>query len=506
MRRISETELADLGAAFGVTVTDAEAPRLTEQVNDLLEDLARIDDVPAGSDAAAGGDRDWRRPETDPHGAISVRCHVPPTADHDGRLADVTVGLKDIVALGGVPMACGSEVMAGFVPGSDATVVERLRAAGATITHKTSLDEFAGAPHGVTGRGGAITNPFDGDRVAGGSSGGSAVAVATGEVDVALGTDTGGSIRIPAAFCGTVGLKPTYGLVPLRGVVENTYTLDHVGPLSRSVADAARTLEALAGTDERDPASLQAAGREGYRVGGYVDAVEDSPAPEDLVVAALEDGFGDGVSDGVAEATSALLDRLADAGATVRTVSVPHFEYGAAIKNCLSFAEMVTHWRAGGAPYRRGGVVDEGYQTGLARRGTAASRELGEFYKRKLLAGAALIEGTNGRWYTRAQATREVLREEVDAALDGVDALAFPTLPDVAPRIEDAFDVEIDYARNTRAANVTRHPAITLPNGAVDGLPVGVQLLAPAFDEAGLLGAAATVAGHTDPLPTRRND
>lgn len=502
MQPISKPELIELGAQFNIDISETEAASLRDRVNTVVSELSGIDEIPTNTTVENTGDRSWHEPTTDPYNAISTVCHVPPAQNHDGRLSDLTVGVKDIIAMAGIPMECASEVMRGFIPGFDATVVTRLRNAGATITLKTNLDEFAGAPHGVTGRSGPITNPYDEERVAGGSSSGSSVAVALGDVDMALGTDTGGSVRIPAAFCGTVGLKPTYGLVPLHGVVENTYTLDHIGPVTRTVEETAQALEVMAGKDTADPASLQAAGREAYRVGGYVDAVENPPTCSDTEIGVLTDGFGDEVSDAITEQTYALINQLEDAGVTVRPVSVDYFSHGKAIKNCLSFAEMATHWRAGGAAYRRGGGVDEHLQTSLAHFGEAASNELNKFYKSKLLAGATLIDSMDGQWYTRAQAAREVLRAEFEEVLADVDALVLPTMPDVAPRVENAFDVEMDYSRNVRAANVTRLPAITVPNGTVDGLPVGVQLMGDAFGEAELLGIATIVEEHaTTPSP-----
>ncbi|MFC7157209.1 amidase [Halomarina halobia] len=496
MKRVSERELSGLGEAFDVAVRDEERAELRDQVNSMLADLDAIDNVPVTQGGIDVTDRSWSDPEDDPHNAFSVRCRVSPTGGDDGPLAGERVGVKDIIAVAGVPMECASEVMQGFVPGVDATVVRRMLDSGATITAKTNLDEFAGAPHGVTASDGPTTNPYDGDRLAGGSSSGSAVAVALDEVDIALGTDTGGSIRIPAAFCGLVGYKPTYGLVPLSGIIENTYTQDHVGPLSTSIEETARVLEAMAGVDPADPASLQAAGRSEYRVGGYVDAVEAPPSLDDLELGILEQGTGNGIDDEVTERTRETVDRLRDTGASVRRVSVDHFAYGKAIKNCLSFAEMAAHWRAGGAPYRRGGRVDPGFQVSLARRASAGSGELGTFYKSKLLAGAKLIRDLNGRPYTRAQLARERLRSEFDDALADVDAIVLPTVPSVAPRVEDAFEPEFDYARNTRAANVTRLPAVTLPNGAVDGLPVGLQLVGRAFEDDLLLSIAASIEPH----------
>ncbi|MFB6122205.1 MAG: amidase [Haloferacaceae archaeon] len=498
MRTLTTDELAALGDRFGVDVDEAELDTLREMVNENLATLDAVDDVPLDGHDDGGKARTWERATDDPYNAIATRCHVPPTADAGDSLAGATVGLKDTIAVAGVPMECASAVMRGYVPGRDATVVSRLREAGATITAKTNLDEFASSARGTTGADGPVRNPVDPERTAGGSSGGSAVAVATDEVDVTLGTDTGGSTRIPASFCGVVGVKPTWGLVPGRGVVENTYTQDHVGPMTSTVADAARVLEAVAGPDEGDPASLQAAGREQYRVGGYVDAAVDPPALADLTLGVLDEGFGEGVTDRVVTSVEGAVATLEDTGATTERVSVDYFHAGPAIKNLLSFTELAAHWRAGGAPYRRGGGVDEGYQAALAARSAAKSGELGQFYKSKLLAGARIIEAHDGVPYTRAQAAREVYREAFEAALADVDALVTPTMPDVAPRIADAADPGFDYIRNTLAADVTRLPAISLPGLSADGLPVGVQLMGEAFADADLFGVAAAVAPHLD--------
>jgi amidase/aspartyl-tRNA(Asn)/glutamyl-tRNA(Gln) amidotransferase subunit A len=493
MRQLSTDELVRLGREFGVDVGETEAEALCEQVNGMLASLDAIDDLPVWSsgDDDETGARTWREPEDDPHNALAVECHVPPTGE--GLLDGTSVGIKDIVAVAGVPMECGSATMRGYVPRIDATVVDRVRAAGAVITAKTNLDEFAGSARGTTSRDSPIRNPHDPERTAGGSSGGSAVAVANEQVDVALGTDTGGSIRIPASFCGVVGVKPTYGLVPISGIVENTYTQDHVGPLSTTVAESARVLEAMAGKDPTDPGSMAAAGRDDYRVGEFVSAVENAPEVADLAVGVLEEGFGDGVAPAVEERTDAALDAVEDAGASVTPVSVEEFEFGPAIKNILSFTELATHWRAGGAPYRRGGVVDEGYQAALARRANSSSGELSAFYRSKLLAGAQLVDAHDGRHYVRAQAAREPVLEAFTDAFEDVDVLAMPTMPDVAPPLADAADPGFDYARNTRIADVTRLPAVTLPNGDVDGLPVGFQLMGPLFGDDHLLAAAASV-------------
>lgn len=498
METLSRDELEELAAAFGVGLPDAQAETVRDLVNDFLAPLDEIEEVGTPADRSGEtGERSWRRPDpgTDPHGAVAHRCDVPSAGD--GPLSGMEMGVKEIVSVAGVPMECGSDVMRGFVPGRDAAVVERLREAGARLTATLACDEFAGSARGTTGSGGPVRNPHDPERTASGSSGGSAAAVAEGTVDAALGSDTGGSIRMPAAVCGVVGLKPTHGLVPLAGVVENTYTQDHVGPLAPSVADCARVLDAIAGKTPDDPGSMAAAGRDTYRVGGYAEAAADPPAAADLTLAVVEEGMGEEVRTEVVDRTTAALDLLEDAGATVERVSVPEYDRTAVVKNLLSLSELAAHWRAGGAPYRRGGVVDPGYQDALHARTRAHPDRLGAFYRSKLLAGARLLE-RGGRLYTRAQAARETVREAFEDALDGADALVAPSMPDVAPRIEDVADPGFDWSLNTRPADVTRQPALSLPAGRVDAMPVGLHLQTAAFEEASLLGVAARVEATLD--------
>lgn len=490
MRRVSTAELEELGEAFGIELDNAVVDDVGDRVNRWLDRLGGLDDLTSGKNQRTG-ERQWADPSTDRLNAISVECDVSPR--RSGSLSGVSVGVKDIIAVAGVPMQCASRVMQGYIPGFDAAVVERLLKEGASITMKTNLDEFAASGSGTTSESGPIRNPHDVERTAGGSSGGSAAAVGAGLVDTALGTDTGGSIRIPASFCGIVGLKPTYGLVPLHGIVENTYTQDHVGPMTPTVGAAARILDAVAGVDDRDPGSLQAAGRAGYQVGGYADSVENPPAFDSITLGVLDEGFGDGIADGVSERCQAIIETLETSGVRVETVSVQHFDRATAIKDTLSLVELAAHWRAGGAQYRRGGIVDEGYQVALASRRRAKSRAMGAHYASKLLAGAWVIDAHDGQPYVKAQLAREVLRQEFESALAGVDAVCLPTMPEVAPRIEDADDPDFDYGRNTRPADVTRLPAITVPAGTKDGLPIGFQLMGDGFDEATILGIAGRI-------------
>jgi len=487
---LSVTDVRRLAERLDLRIRDGEIHDVRETVATLLEGAADIHGLPVRTGSNATNRSDWWRPKEAPYNAIVTRCEVPPTGS--GPLDGVSAGIKDAITVGGVPMGAGSDVMRGFVPARDATVVRRLRAAGATVAAKTNLDEFAGSARGTTSAAGPVRNPHDPEHTAGGSSGGSAVAVATGAVDVALGSDTGGSVRIPASFCGVVGLKPTYGLVPLTGAVENTYSQDTIGPMTATVTDAATVLDAIAGRDSADFASLTGAGRAEYAVEEYRDRVDSATPSERLptvTVGLLEEGLAEGVSDAVTREFRDGLDRLEEAGAEIRRVSVDHYERFRPIKNVLSTAEIAAHWRAGAAPIRRGGVVDTDYQTGFASR-RSRSRGIDPFYKAKLVAGMHLLDDDGGSTYTFAQAAREVLRTELEAALEGVDALVSPTMPGTAPRLESAVDPGFDYARNTRPANVTRLPAITVPHGSDGGLPVGFQLVGGSFEEAELLELA----------------
>lgn len=494
-------EIEQLAEKYGFDINRERAAGLVADVGERLSDnLDRIYEIPVESSQHCG-ERSWTE-STDKYNALSVECDVAPSADHSGLLEDRTVGIKDIIAVAGIPMQCGSKVMHGFVPSGDAAVTTRLRDAGAIITAKTNLDEFAGGGRGQSFRG-TIRNPRDEERIAGGSSGGSAAAVAAELVDIALGTDTGGSIRKPSAFCGVVGLKPTYGLVPLTGVIENTYTLDHVGPIAKDVSNTAHVLEAIAGKDETDVASMAAAGRNDYSVGGYIEATRSAPDLNEVRIGVATQGITDEINDEVSERHRTALESLEDSGATLEEIELPYLDHTKHIKNILSYVELAAYWRARGAPIRRGGIVNTFDQVGFARRNRAANHELNDFYLSRVLAGAQLLEAHDG-FYTRAHAARDVIREELVSELNSVDAIATPTSPFLAPKVNEINDPTFDYdavnngspygfGRYSKIANVTGVPAITLPNEVLPGAAVGLQLIAAPFEDANLLGVSTAV-------------
>lgn len=499
MRTLDEEELRELADRYHIHVDGPEFKRVLSMTNEKLGGVAEVYDVPVSQKLDDVGERSWNEPTDDPHNALVTRCRVPPTSDNSGILSGMSVGVKDIIAVAGVPLTSGSASMQGYIPGFDAEVVDRLRRAGARITAKTNLDEFAGSGRGVSFHG-QITNPHDTSRSAGGSSGGSSVAVATGLVDAALGTDTGGSIRLPASYCGIVGVKPTYGVVPLHGVVENTYTLDTVGPMSKTVTTASQLLDTISGSSARDPASMEAAGEDGYAVGGSSAAVDSPPKPEDISLGLIVEGVGDGtatqsVESPIKDRTTAVTDALEDAGVTVEPVSIDRFEQAQPVKFAHSLVELAAHWRAGGAPLRRGGDVDHDYVVSFTSRRETMSAEVNAHLRARILAGARLLDAHGGRHYARALAAAKTITASMEAPLDDDehDALILPTSPGRAPTLEATESPVTSFARNTIPANVSGQPALSLPAGTIEGVPTGIQLIGRRFGDADLLGVAATV-------------
>lgn len=363
-----------------------------------------------------------------------------------GPLHGIPVAVKDLIEVAGIPTRCGS-LAAPMVPEQDATLVARLRAAGAVIFGKTNLLEFAyGIPHPAIGQ---TNNPHDPTRTAGGSSGGSAAAVAAGIVPIAIGTDTGGSIRIPAAYCGILGLKPTRGLVPLDGVFPLSPTLDHAGPLARTAADAALSLAVLSG----QPATLASLSIQGLRIGVLGAHFSQSP-------------IGGPVSAHVRRA----LGRIAQAGAEVRDVDLPDLAGANAALIEILLPEAAEVHRAAIA------AGAEGY---------------GPATRARIEAGFA----TRAADYLAARAIRDRTTAAVEAAFAGVDVLASPAVPYVAPErdpeVEDGPDSEMTASGY---ANLTGHPSLSLPCGRIGHLPVGLQLTAAMGRDGLLLSVAEALA------------
>jgi len=404
-----------------------------------------------------------------------------------GPLAGVPVALKDNLCTQGIATTCSSRILAGWTPPYDATVVQRLAAAGAISVGKTNLDEFAMGSSTENSAFGPTRNPLDLTKVPGGSSGGSAAAVAAGYVPVALGSDTGGSIRQPAALCGVVGVKPTYGLVSRQGLVAFASSLDQIGPFTRTVADAALVLQVIGGHDPLDSTSIPQPSPD------LLSRLHDGVAG--LRIGLVSEFMGDGIADDVAARVRQAAGVLAAAGATVDEVSVPSVTCGLSAYYVLAPAEASSNLaRYDGV--RFGLRVDapttpEMYE--LTR-----TQGFGEEVKRRIMLGTyALSAGYYDAYYGTAQRVRTLIARDFDAAYQRFDLLLSPTSPTTAFAFGDKTDDPMTMYMNdvcTIPSNLAGHPAMSVPFGSGDdGMPVGVQVLAPALGEVAMFRAAAVL-------------
>ena len=415
-------------------------------------------------------------------------------------LLGVPITLKDVICTRGRPTTAASRILAGFRPPYDATVTVRLREAGAVLVGKTNCDEFAMGSSTEHSAYGPSRNPWDPERTPGGSSGGAAAAVAAGLAPVAIGSDTGGSIRQPAAFCGIVGLKPTYGRVSRYGLLAFASSLDQIGPLTRTVGDAALVLDVLAGHDPRDATSAQAP------VSGYAAALTGEAAGLRVgVPRALLERADAGIDAEVLDVCRKALDALRAAGAVLVDVDLPHAEYAVPVYYLVAPAEASSNLaRYDGVRYGARAAADDGGEAGGSPLSRMYDRTrdagFGAEVKRRIMLGTyALSAGYYDAYYGRAQRVRGLIRRDYSRAFDpgagpGVDAVAMPTTPAPAFRLgEHLQDPLAMYLGDvfTVSANLTGLPAVSVPAGlTAAGLPVGLQLVGRAFDEATLLRLA----------------
>ena len=407
--------------------------------------------------------------------------------DDPGPLAGVPVALKDNMCTRGVPTTCSSRILGQWRPPYDATVVQRLAAAGAVVVGKTNLDEFAMGSSTENSAFGATNNPHDPSRVPGGSSGGSAAAVAAGFAALSLGSDTGGSIRQPAALTGTVGVKPTYGRVSRYGLIAFASSLDQIGPFAHSVADAALMTEVIAGHDPRDATSIPEAAPSLTEV---LDRGVDG-----LRVGIVTEFLGDGVQHEVAQRTRDAAQALAAAGAEVIEVSVPAASYGLSAYYLIAPAEASSNLaRFDGVRF---GMREERATMGETYDATRTAG-FGDEVKRRIMLGTyALSAGYIDAYYGTAERVRTLIIRDFEAAYDQADVLIGPTSPVVAFAHGEMTDDPMTMYRNdvcTVPSSLAGHPAMSVPFGTgADGLPVGIQVMAPALGEAVMFQVAAAI-------------
>lgn len=394
------------------------------------------------------------------------------------ELAGVPIAVKDVVVTEGMPTTAGSKILEGWVPPYDATLVERLRAAGLPILGKTNMDEFAMGSSTETSAYGPTRNPWDRDRIPGGSGGGSSAAVAAYEAPLAIGTDTGGSIRQPGAVTGTVGVKPTYGSVSRYGLIAMASSLDQAGPVTRTVEDSALLHELIAGHDPRDSTSLP------DPVGPYVEAARRREV-KGLRIGVISELEGEGFAPEVRARFQESLELLEKAGAEIVRVSCPNFQYALGAYYLIMPSEASSNlakfdgMRFGLRVVPEGGATAE--QVMAATRGAGFGAEV----KRRILLGTyALSAGYYDAYYGSAQKVRTLVQRDFTTAFEQVDVLASPTAPTVAFHLGEKLDDPMAMYLNdiaTIPANLAGTPGISVPSGlAEDGLPAGIQFLAPA--------------------------
>lgn len=491
-------QLTDLAAGLGITLSAAEAAEYLTLMEgnfaayDLIDALP--DNIPVVTYPRTPGYRPTGAENT--YNAWYVKSEVKGAAT--GKLAGRTVVLKDNVALAGVPMMNGASTLEGYIPALDATIVTRMLDEGATIVGKATCEFFCLSGGSHTSQPGPVHNPYKYGYSAGGSSSGSAALVAAGEVDMAIGGDQGGSIRMPSALCGLYGMKPTHGLVPYTGVMPIEATIDHTGPMTNCVADNALLLEVLAGADGLDPRQYAPV------TAAYTEALGKGVAG--MKIAMLKEGFEVANGDpAVYDKVRAAAEKLVALGAEITEISIPEHFTAAAIWGPIALEGLqwqMMHGNGMGMNWK--GLYNVGLLDAHAGWRQRAD-ELSPSLKISMFIGEYFIQKYNGRFYGKSQNIARLVKAAYDAALAEYDLLLMPTCPIVAPEhpgpnaslteyITKAFAV----LGNTQQFDVTGHPAMTVPCGLIDGLPVGMMLVGKDYDESTIYAAAAAFEGAGD--------
>ena len=420
-----------------------------------------------------------------------------------GPLAGLPVAIKDLLCVEGEPTTCGSKMLANFRPPYDATVIEKLKAAGAVLYGKANMDEFAMGSSTENSCYGPTLNPWDPTRIPGGSSGGSAAAVAAMTAPVSLGSDTGGSIRQPAALCGVVGMKPTYGRVSRYGLIAFASSLDQIGPFTWDIPDMALLMEVISGGDPKDATSLPDA------VPAYSREIQKRP--ERLRIGVVKEFFGEGLDNEVAVAVQNAIEVYRKLGAEIKDVSLPHSKYGIAAYYIVAPAEASSNLaRYDGTLFghraKDYSPVDEAEKDlpALVRMMMATRAEgFGAEVKRRIMLGTyALSAGYADQYYNKALKVRRLIRNDFEAAFREVDFLIGPTTPTPAFKLGEksanplAMYLSDIYTITTNLAGI---PGLSMPCGlSSEGLPIGLQLVGPAMSETALLQAARLFERETD--------
>jgi len=407
----------------------------------------------------------------DRYNAFLTVCKKP--VHTEGKLAGVAVAVKDNISTMGIETTCASKILKGYVPPYDAHVVGLLKQAGAAIAGKTNMDEFGMGTTTENSAYGPTLNPCDTGRVPGGSSGGSAAAVASGMVRMALGTDTGGSIRCPAAFCGIVGLKPSYGRVSRYGLIAYANSLEQIGPMGKTVSDVSTLMNVIAGYDRHDTTSRN----KPYTHTPVADI-------KGLKIGIPQEYFGQGVDAQVAAVVKKAIGRLEELGATTVPCSIPSMEYALAAYYVTCTCEASSNLaRFDGVRYGPAADTKKSWHDAYQEVRSAA---FGTEVRRRIMLGTfALSSGYYGKYYAKAQVARENIKADFNRIFADVDVIAGPTMPTIAFKLKEKSDPLSMYLADilTVPANLAGIPAISVPCGKAEGMPVGLQIMGRMFED-----------------------
>lgn len=496
LRRPSREDLIDISRRYHLRLTEVEVDDFYDIVKAVMEGYDELDQYPDPVREVTPAVRipgSRPSPKDDPLNGIVRNCSVK-AVDAKGPLAGKRIGIKDTVCIAGIPLTCASRLLYDYVPDIDATIVGRILRAGGHITAVLNTCDFAFSGGGHTSTYGPGRNPVDPNHVAGGSSCGSAIAPATGLVDIAIGGDQGGSIRMPASWSGIVGLKPTHGLVPYTGIVGFDQTIDHIGPMAKSVADVALMLQVIAGKDDtaidpRQPDKIE--------VQDYRKALDGGL--RGLKIAVVKEAFETPESmPAVDEAVRAAAKFIGGQGAEVREVSVPEHRQVVPLWNAIAIEGGIASFYHGHSAYQTKGFYNTRLMSAMSRAIQTNGGDFSATAKMGALVAHYMRERYHGVFYGRAQNLSRTLTAAYNRVFDGADLVLMPTTPQTAHPVPPAVETDrktyvgqaLNMLRNTATFDLTGHPAISVPCHDVRGLPIGLMLVGRHFDDATVLRGA----------------
>ncbi len=496
LRRPSRSDISAISASYHLSLTEVELDDFYDLVCGNLALYEELDQYPdpvreAVPAIRVSGGRLSRG--EDPLNAVVRTCSVKLPGAR-GRLAGKTIGAKDTICIAGIPMSCASRLLYDFTPDIDATIITRVLKAGGHITAVLNTDDFAFSGGGHTSAYGATYNPMDSNYTAGGSSCGSAAAVATARVDLAIGGDQGGSIRIPSSWCGTVGHKPTHGLVPYTGIVGFDLTIDHIGPMARTVSDAALLLSVIAGKDEEDADPRQP---EKVRVEDYPKALVGDL--KGMKIAVIKEGFGSPLS--MSSVDAAVMDAvklLTKLGAQLTEVSVPEHRMVVPVWNAVAIEGGITSFYAGHHSYQNKGWYYPRLMSAMGRGIKTHGGDFSPTAKLGALVAGYMKEQYHGVFYGRARNFARQITVAYNKVFDEFDLVVMPTTPQSAHVVPPAADTDrktyvrqaLNMVANTAAFDLTGHPSISVPCKDVKDMPVGLMITGRHFEDSAVLRAA----------------